>query len=546
GRIPFRGRDIPVQYFTIEEDSCREVSDEGHLITFRTDRLSTPLSETVTAPEMRTPQEVAEVCELAGRLARVTGKVRRGLGSARQDVNVSVTGGRRVELKGVSRIASIPKLVHNEALRQARLLGIREHLQILGLSPETIDGGSQNATVLFRESRAPLLRRAAAEGQTIRVAVIRGGRRTLRAQTQPGILFAQELSGRVRVIACLDAPVNLFIRDEDHGIGLARHHWEERRSPELLGPSRDEWQRLARRVGASDEDGLVLVWGSERDTLTAAREIRERVLEALEGVPNETRMPMPEGRTDFERILPGPDRMYPDTDLPPMPIGEARLERIRLSLPDPPWVREAKLRKMQIPGHTARRLSLSPHYALFDEMTAEGAPRKWRMLVAWLLTEVLVALRRKGVPVDELSRDDLRTVLLTARRGRVQREALPLILERLARVRECLTPAFGPAQKDGAVRSRPPRRDDENSRAVLEAILVEEFPMPSDGDPAQEATAAQIADLLRPTLRLEFSSAPARERHLMRRVMQRYRGIVAGCSINRLVREWMKANPQPS
>ena len=83
---------------------------------------------------------VAAVCDILGRVARVTGKVRRGLGAARQDVNVSITGGCRVEIKGVCRIAAIPKLVHNEALRQARLLAIRDHLLELGFDRGVVIG----------------------------------------------------------------------------------------------------------------------------------------------------------------------------------------------------------------------------------------------------------------------------------------------------------------------------------------------------------------------------------------------------------------------
>ena len=95
---------------------------------YRTDRLGIPLIETVTEPDMRTPQEVAAVAQLLRGLVRSTGRVRTGIGAARQDVNVSVEGGRRVEIKGVSRIPLIPLLVHTEAYRQVALLEIKKNL----------------------------------------------------------------------------------------------------------------------------------------------------------------------------------------------------------------------------------------------------------------------------------------------------------------------------------------------------------------------------------------------------------------------------------
>src|SRR3990170_5802909 len=112
GWVPFAGRRIAIRQLGLEEDSCREVSDVGHVRTFIADRLGMPLIEIVTEPEMRTPWEVAEVGQLLRRLTRATGKVRRGIGSARQDVNVSVAGGTRIEIKGVPRLPMIPRLVH--------------------------------------------------------------------------------------------------------------------------------------------------------------------------------------------------------------------------------------------------------------------------------------------------------------------------------------------------------------------------------------------------------------------------------------------------
>ena len=125
GWIPYKDRRVRVVQLGLEEDACREVSDAGHRRTYLTDRLGMPLIETVTAPDMRTPQEVAEVGQMLRRIVRSTGRVRTGIGAAREDVNVSVAGGTRVEIKGVPRIPRIPLLTHNEAMRHWNLLRLR-------------------------------------------------------------------------------------------------------------------------------------------------------------------------------------------------------------------------------------------------------------------------------------------------------------------------------------------------------------------------------------------------------------------------------------
>ncbi len=108
------------------------MKDKGHQIVWRTDRLGMPLTETVTGPELLTPQEVRDAILLCGLVARNTGRARTGIGASRQDVNVSVRGGDRCEIKGVPRAALAVKLVHNEGWRQYNLLKIREELHRRG------------------------------------------------------------------------------------------------------------------------------------------------------------------------------------------------------------------------------------------------------------------------------------------------------------------------------------------------------------------------------------------------------------------------------
>ena len=122
GQIPLKNKSVRVIQLSIEEDSCREASDIRHVRTYTTDRLGIPLVETVTYPDMKTPDEVVEAANYLRFLTRSTGKVRTGIGAAREDVNVSIRDGTRVEIKGVAHIKLIPELVHNEAFRQKSLL----------------------------------------------------------------------------------------------------------------------------------------------------------------------------------------------------------------------------------------------------------------------------------------------------------------------------------------------------------------------------------------------------------------------------------------
>jgi glutamyl-tRNA(Gln) amidotransferase subunit E len=147
GSIPYKNRKIRIIQLSIEEDACREVSDIGHVRTYITDRLGMPLIETVTGPDMRTPQEVADVANICRWIVRSTGMVRTGIGAAREDVNVSVTGGTRIEIKGVPRIPNIPLLTYNEAMRQWNLLRLKNELRKRGITSDTFQSKVESITI---------------------------------------------------------------------------------------------------------------------------------------------------------------------------------------------------------------------------------------------------------------------------------------------------------------------------------------------------------------------------------------------------------------
>ena len=349
GSIPYKDRSIQVIQLSIEEDACREVSDIGHRRVYLTDRLGMPLVETVTGPDMRTPQEVAEVGEICRRLVRSTGRVRTGIGAAREDVNVSVTGGTRIEIKGVPRIPSIPLLTYNEAMRQWNLLRLRNELHRRGITSETFQSKTENVSKLLRKTRYQPIQNALDMGMMVNAVLLRGFKGLLVWQTQTGTLFSREISDRVRVIACLTTLPNIIHSD----------------SPgETLSAS--EWLSIRKALGATEDDTIVIIWGDERDADTGAKEVAIRAKEATIGIPSETRQALRDGTNGFERILPGPDRMYPDTDLPPKRITEERLKKIRATLPKPFWEYKRWYAQLNIPLDVIEILSISPYATMFE------------------------------------------------------------------------------------------------------------------------------------------------------------------------------------
>jgi glutamyl-tRNA(Gln) amidotransferase subunit E len=337
GVIPIsKEKKVRIIQLSVEEESCREVSDIEHWRIYTTDRLGIPLIETVTYPDMLTPDEAAEAGHYLRFLARSTGKVRTGIGAAREDVNVSINGGTRVEIKGVAHIKWIPELTHNEVFRQKALLDIKKilnkrvpdpskwNISHTELSPSRIPEGMPIDKFETDHLKAVAVNLPEFKG-------------ILSYFTQPGKSFSNELSDRLKVIACIEKP-NMVHSEPWNTGGNAITDKEINTTGEPdpnrnLNKNKVDFSPVKKLLKSGDNDAQLIFWGPEGDMAAALETIEERCQLAFKGVPNETRKALPNGTTIFERVLPGPNRMYPDTDSAPIPIEESHIQAIRKHLP---------------------------------------------------------------------------------------------------------------------------------------------------------------------------------------------------------------------
>lgn len=111
---------VGIDYVYLEEDAARIVEKEDEIVKYRLDRLGIPLVEIVTAPDVEDAEHAKEVALQIGEVLRSC-KVRRGIGTIRQDVNISIMNENRVEIKGMQDMDIFVKAIENEVLRQKRL-----------------------------------------------------------------------------------------------------------------------------------------------------------------------------------------------------------------------------------------------------------------------------------------------------------------------------------------------------------------------------------------------------------------------------------------
>ncbi|ABN56787.1 MULTISPECIES: Glu-tRNA(Gln) amidotransferase subunit GatE [Methanoculleus] len=387
-----------VETICLEEEAAQRVEDE----TFSLDRLGIPLVEITTAPCMHTPEAVQEVAGHIGMVLRSTGRVKRGLGTIRQDINVSIADGARVEIKGVQDLDLIAEVVRREAGRQTNLLAIRDELRERGAR---VDHTVIDATSLFAQTKSSILKKA----KTVLAVRLCGFAGLVGREIQPGRRLGSEMSDYAK--KC--------------GVGGIFH------TDELpaYGVTAEEVAHLREFVGAAEEDCVVIVAATRQRAGCAAEQVMIRAEMAIAGVPEETRKMLEEGSTAYMRPLPGAARMYPETDVFEVTIDDALWESIKVPelLTDRT---ERFVREFGLDEGLARQVAFSERLALFEKAVAAGVRPT---LAARTLLGTCRELARDGVDVGRVSEEEILALLLAVEAGRAAKEAIPDLLTELAR-----------------------------------------------------------------------------------------------------------------
>ncbi len=401
---------IPVQTICLEEDAARLLNESEGVRNYGLDRLCIPLIEVALAPFTATPEEVQEVAYTVGRLLRSTGRVMRGLGSIRQDINISIQGGSVVEVKGVQNLELVSRVVDFESKRQHFLVKIAQTLQSRGVKAEDAVGEVRVLNEVFKQTQSKILKRVLESGGEVIGVALRGFKDLLKLEEHPGIRLGKEFADLVRF----------------YGVGGLFH------SDELpaYGISKEEVEKVRSELNLRDGDAFIIIAGDRGILEDAVEAVAERARAAVKGVPPETRGPTPEGATRFIRPRPGPARMYPETDIPPLPISEERVEMLRALIPKP-WCEKVKeyASKYGLSAKLAAQICDSEYLPLFEQILEET--RIQPSYVAATLTETLVSLSRLGFKTENLSDKTIKEVFTLVERKEASKEGVPAILEKI-------------------------------------------------------------------------------------------------------------------
>lgn len=411
GKITDEEGNVGIQTIALEEDAARKVSDTPEESVYNLDRLGIPLIEISTAPDIKSPEQAERVALKIGQLLRLTGKVKRGIGTIRQDLNVSIEGGVKTEIKGVQKLELIPIIIKNEALRQYNLLKIREELRRRGLTQEDVKKSLviKDLTELLKDVNSRLIKNEISKGNVIVGIRIKGFKGIFGWELQPKRRFGTEIADYVRALA---------------GLGGILH------SDELpnYGITKDDVNKISKELGLEENDAFILILSPKSKLNKAIDVILDRILYAFIGVPKETRGALEDGTTKFLRPQPGSARMYPETDIKPRLIDEKLIEEAKLYIPEPPEVKFQKYVKLGLSEELAKAMLNNIRLDLFEELVSKYSPKVPPIVIANLLENNLKYVKSKGGDISLVTDEVLETIIRSIYEDKITKDSVQEIL----------------------------------------------------------------------------------------------------------------------
>ena len=406
GALTVDGIRVGVQSVTIEEDAARILGEDETSRKFALDRLGVALVEVALDPISGDPEFVGRTALHLGRVLRSTGKVARGLGTIRQDLNISLMGGKVVEVKGVQKLNLVPKVVEYERRRQRGLVGVASRLKELGVGKPRCATREVSSLLAGTASKA-LGQQLSGGGSAVCISVP-GFAGLVGWEPEPGVRLGRELAEVARASS----------------LGGIIHSDEF----EKQGISKEEEEALRSALGAGPRDALIIVAGARETVRRVVGALIARVQAARDGVPAETRAATEGGETRYMRPRPGSQRMYPETDIPNRVVTQTEVSRLAGKVPQG-W--EARVKGLSssygISGDLALKL-----YDGEEDQAFESLCRRLKVepsVIASTLVDLPARLVREGVPEGSLVPRLLEQALEAVSAGRVSKEAIPDIVK---------------------------------------------------------------------------------------------------------------------
>ncbi|MEE2606189.1 MAG: Glu-tRNA(Gln) amidotransferase subunit GatE [Thermoproteota archaeon] len=412
GHVEVEGKQVGVQSICLEEDAAKIIKDEDNKRFFSLDRLGVPLVEIALEPVSDSPKTVRNIALSLGRLLRVTKRVARGIGTIRQDVNISIDGGGIIEVKGVQQLDQLEKIIEFEATRQHGLKIISDKIKEKEIALEAIDKISDvfPVTELLKDCNSKIIKDSLQNKNQIKAIRMKKFEGLIGFEPYPDIRLGKEIGQLVRFF----------------GIGGVFH------SDELpnYGIDDSDIYKIRNLLTLDENDAFLIIAGKIPSLDFAVESIINRINDARNGPPAETRAATSTGETVFLRPRPGASRMYPETDIPTIQITKDEIDLAKSKVPKP-WA-ESLLdiqNKYKINAQLSEQIFDSEYFTLFEKICGDG--KSSPNFVASVLCSTITNLQRKGLNAKLLKPDEISNTFELLKKKEITKESIEIVFEQI-------------------------------------------------------------------------------------------------------------------
>ncbi|MEW6528650.1 MAG: Glu-tRNA(Gln) amidotransferase subunit GatE [Candidatus Micrarchaeota archaeon] len=412
GRIESAQGDVRIATIALEEESAGIVEKKEGKTVYSLERLGIPLIEISTEPDIKNPQHLKEIAEKIGLTLRATGKVMRGIGTIRQDVNISIEQGARVEIKGAQDLKTLPFLVENEVKRQQNLLEIISKIKFQ-FESKPMDISSVFATSTVKntvKNTAKIINNGLQSGQKVFGIKLEKHAKIIGQEINPNRRYGTELSDYAKTAGVK----GIIHSDEDLG---------------KYGISEKEIEEVYKILNMDASDAFVIVVGDENIARKALDKIIERA--KMTYIPKETRKANEDGTSSYMRPLPGKARLYPETDIPPIKVTEELLSYTKTVYES---IEEKKERLAKLLNKDmVEKILFSKYLKLFERLVADGVEP---IIAATTLEDTLTMLRREkreNIENIEIKENMILELFSVYKKNEFVKSAIPDILRELSK-----------------------------------------------------------------------------------------------------------------
>ncbi|MFL6496175.1 MAG: Glu-tRNA(Gln) amidotransferase subunit GatE [Nitrososphaera sp.] len=507
GYLDIVGKQVGVQSICLEEDAAKLIGDEKGVRKFGLDRLGVPLVEIALEPVMGKPSEIMQVALTLGRLLRASKRVARGLGSIRQDINISVQNGKVVEVKGVQQLGQLVKIIEYEMHRQYGLIIISQKLKEKNIDIEkVVDRIEDVSDILGNKSSSRIVNKILEGGGHIIAIKVPGFAGMIGYEPYNDIRLGREL-GKLVKFYDIDG---VFHSDELPNYGITE----------------EEVAAVKQRLQMNDRDAFIILGGPNDKIKFASDAVIQRLKAAVEGVPAETRSATSDGKTVFLRPKPGGARMYPETDIPPIAISDSVLASIADKVPRH-WdeIVNSLAKKYNLNRKLASQIFDSDYLTVFEEIASETKIEP--TFIAAKLTEDLTSLERQGLDASLLTDQMIKDIFTRLDRGSITKESVALIFEKLMKNEPTMSKLI---QKREFLTKEPA---DEEVRTIIVNSAIEAVGASSITD---EELSIGLDKIINNNMTLIKEKGMNALSTLMGRAMAEYRGKANGQKVNSMLK----------